>query len=97
MLQVAELAIQGVERGLFFGPQPDMFSSIAVASMAGASPRVFNELIELLLLPLYLLLHVILRRRTDAKILKWRLESAASPSGVPFSRCWACWCRGAGV
>ena len=74
---VAELALQGVERGLFFAKSPDFSSNLAIGSMAGVAPRVFNEVVEFLLMPVYFFIHVSVRRSLQARISKWRQEEAA--------------------
>ena len=73
-LQVAELAIQGVERGLFFSKSPDFISNVAIASLAGVAPRIFNVFLEFLLLPFYFFLHLWIRKNIDKRILAWRAE-----------------------
>lgn len=70
--QVAELAIQGVERGLFFSKSPDLISNIVIGSMAGVAPKIFNGFVEFLLLPLYFFLHLWMRSNIDKRILTWR-------------------------
>lgn len=46
--------------------------------MAGVAPRIYNGLIEFLLLPIYFLLHMVVRRSVDARILKWRREEQSA-------------------
>lgn len=80
-LQVAELAIQGVERGLFFSKSPDFISNVAIASLAGVAPRIFNVGVEFLLLPFYFFLHLWIRWNIDSRILAWRAETKDQQRG----------------
>jgi hypothetical protein len=79
-VQVAELAIEGVEQGLFFSKSPDLISNIAISSMAGVAPKIFNTFIEFLLLPFYFFLHLWIRWNIDKRILTWRNEERAAQS-----------------
>jgi len=79
-VQVAELAIEGVEKGLFFSKSPDLISNIAISSMAGVAPKIFNVFIEFLLLPFYFVLHLWIRWNIDKRILTWRSEERAAKS-----------------
>ena len=74
------MAIQGVEKGLFFSKSPDLISNIAIGSMAGVAPKIFNVFVEFLLLPLYFFLHLWMRWNIDKRILAWRKEEAAAKS-----------------
>ena len=76
-LQVAEFAIQGVERGYFFARSPDFMSNLAISSCSGVAPKLFNSFLEFLLLPIYYLIHVTVRRSIDKRILRWRKEEPA--------------------
>ena len=96
--QVAELAVQGVERGLFFSKSPDFISNVAIASLAGVAPRIFNVAIEFMLLPFYFFLHLWIRWNIDRRILAWRAETQDQHKGdtaiLPSSTSlWNFWCN----
>ena len=78
---MAELAVASIEKGRYFADGPDFPSNLAVGSMAGTSPRVFPFIVELLLQPFYLIMHVTLTRSLEARILKWRREGSPGVGG----------------
>ena len=93
-LQVAELAIQGVEKGYFFSKSPDFISNVAIASLAGVAPRIFNVFVESLLQPFYFFLHLWIRWNIDKRILAWRAEERQQKHGKSSLMCmWRTHCR----
>ena len=78
---MAELAIQGVEKGLFFSKSPDFISNFAIASLAGVAPRIFNVALEFVMLPFYFFLHLWIRWNIDKRILAWRAETQVPRRG----------------
>lgn len=79
ILQVAEFALQGVEKGYFFARSPDILSNLAISSCSGVAPKLFHPILEFFLLPVYYLIHVWVRRGIDKRIIRWRRETSVKP------------------
>ena len=80
--QVADLAVRGMQAGRYFVCSPDFASNLAIASMAGTSPRVFPLILEVLLAPVYVIIHYALGWSLDARIRRWRRCEAGGKDGA---------------
>jgi hypothetical protein len=78
MRQVAKHTWRGVERGQYVIGSPDGGSSMLVgSSLSASSARFYPVWLELLLAPLFVLLHTLVRRAMEASTRKILAEAEA--------------------
>ena len=71
VLQVAELAIQAVEKKQFLVRAPDTMSTFMIAA-GSTHPRLLPLILEILLAPLYVIMYILVGQHFDIKVLNWR-------------------------
>lgn len=84
-VQVAKYIWRGVERGQYVIGSPDGGSNMLVgSSLAACSARFYPVWLELLLAPLFVVLHALVRRALEASTRRILAEAAAAqPVALP--------------